>query len=126
MNSNIQPDEYRIKLSGTTEISHPLSPHEDYGLIIDRVAFEDFNVKNLHDGSERITYKLKPLSFGNLTAKDKVIEIKDPRSLSQKLRGRLYGISSDEGTDPEEDYRNFMQKCILYADEVKEFLASKN
>ncbi|MEK7630358.1 MAG: hypothetical protein AAB432_03240 [Patescibacteria group bacterium] len=126
LQEEIKKDEYYIRFSGVAEIPEPLSSDQDYNVKIERMGFEDWKIKNLQDGKKRITYLLKPLSHAEIISQGKAIKTSDPIKLSVKLRGRLWILANEQGIDEQEFYDRTMQKIILYADEVIEFLENKN
>lgn len=119
-------DTYKIKLTGVIETPQPIEMLIEYEVLIPRMNITNLNERPNEDGSYTYTYTLKPTSHLELKNKGlPTIVSKDPTKQSQKLRGRLYGISNDLGVDNEQFYQEQMSKIIRYADEVIEFLNNK-
>jgi len=81
---NFINDNYRIRFSGTAEISEPLNTDEEFSVAIERMNCKDVTMRPNEDGTETYTYKLTPTSHASIISREKVI------ILPKTHRKRLY------------------------------------
>jgi len=117
-----------IKIIGTACIPSGLSIDSQYK-ILTLVDCKSIDYKSNENGTCDVIYKLKLTGETDIINNEgKVIKAKDNRSMSQKLRGRIYAFMKEQGvdTDDQEFYEEEIQKIILYYDLVHEFLRNKS
>ena len=118
-----------IKITGSVNIPDELQIDCEYVLQC-KTSCDKVEKKSNQDGTVNLIYKLR-LS-GDMTILDsklkQLMKAKDTKSMSQKLRGRIYEYQNEKGiTIPEEEfYRVQMQKLIIYWDMIADFLKNKS
>ena len=117
-------NEYKIKLSGTANISSELNLSKQYDLTIgDGEIVKSQDLPNDDGTINRIyTVKITEASQVNLIRENEVVQTKKKGSLSQKLRQAMYNSWTEnpysESPDFEEYYKNRMLKLI--SDEIND------
>ena len=108
-----------LKLTGRAESPVELEIGHNYDVSCSGSIISE-TLHDLNDGRIDKVYTFKPATIEVLTPKGQRIKLKDSRTRTQLLRGRMYGIWSKLQTDQSfEDWWDAgMVKIIQHADEL--------
>jgi len=113
---------YRIKITGTTEISEKLDDLKDYSLVLKRCAIKSINKKYLSKENDHdYCFNLESLDEAILINEGNTISGR-AKSKSKALRGRAFVYSNEIGVDSEKFYQDIMTKLIDRFDDVVDLL----
>lgn len=112
-------NDHVLKINGSVSIPEGLEVDTNYSLALQGSITgrsEDSN----ENGTSTATWKFKPFKCEVLTPTGKTIKAKDPRRLSQKLRGVIYATNEIE--DSEIRYERLMGSLIKNWELVENYL----
>ncbi len=114
-------DTHFIKLSGKGNIATQLEIGRNYELRAQGTVTTKTESDN-NDGSHSIYYRYEPVVIEVVNDKGESIKAKDPRSLSQLFRARLYRLwtKKPDNKSFEDYYNTIMGNLIQNADEIDE------
>lgn len=112
-------NEYKIKLTGTANITKELDNTSVYDLTITNAEVRKKSLDPNDDGSENLTHtiKISEMSEINLIGREEVLSAKKKGSQSKVLRWELQKEADNLGVDREQHYQEEMSKLI---NEIKE------
>lgn len=110
-----------LKLQGKAELPREVEIGHNYHLSLEG-SIVSKTVSDNDDGSATQTFTFKPVKLDLLDEKGESLRLKDGRSKSQLLRGRLYKcwLNSGSGLDKDTYYERVMDGIIRYAEEISE------
>jgi len=117
-----------VKITGSVNIPSELTIDTEY-VIQAKTDCDKVSTKSNQDGTVNLIYKLR-LS-GDMQILDsklkQLMKSKESKSMSQRLRGRIYAYQNEQGIvmGEEEFYEMIMKKIIIYFDSVAELLKNK-
>ena len=105
---------YYIKLQGSANIPKALSIGHNYKISAD-CSITSESKSDLENGEYSVTYKAVPVTIEITKPNGEVIQAKDPRRNSQKIRNYLFKIYFNEGIveDFDQVYDAFAQEVML-------------
>lgn len=109
----MENNEYILKLSGKVNIPQPLEIGHNYEVKIKGSITGDARDDN-ENGTVDTSYKFQPILVEVITPQGQKIKAKDPRKMSQKLRGIIFidWQESKVQQDFDEFYLNKMNEII--------------
>jgi hypothetical protein len=117
-----------VKITGSVNLPSELTIDTEY-VIQAKTDCDKIDTKSNQDGTVNLIYKLR-LS-GDMQILDsklkQLMKSKESKTMSQKLRGRIYAFQDEKGIVMPDDefYEMMMKKIIIYFDIVAEFLKNK-
>lgn len=119
-------DNYILRLSGKAELPQDIEIGHNWHISMEG-SITSKTITDNENGSHSVTYLFKPIKVELLDDKGKMLKLKDTRTRTQLLRGRMYGIWSKLQTNLSfEDYwDSLMVKVIQHADEIAEMYDEK-
>lgn len=112
-------NENYLKLTGKVAIPEPLSLDTNYSVAL-QGTITGQDVRSNENGTQDSIWRFEPVKCEILTPQGKTIKAKDPRKLSQKLRGVMFAVNGQE--DFEIYYTDRMNKLIRFWEEVEVYL----
>lgn len=110
-----------LKLSGKAELPKEVSIGHNYKIVSEgSITKEELHDNN--DGSFNKVYSFRPITIEITTDKGEALKLKDTRSASQLLRGRLYKcwVNANSSLSFDEWYQKLMLNLISHAEELSE------
>ena len=106
-------EEFYLKISGKVNIPQRLEIGHNYHVILNGSITKEERADN-NDGSFLVTWKFEPVQVEVLTPKGETIKAKDRRTMSKKLRGKIWLIwqESRDSMDFLEFYERKMSEII--------------
>lgn len=121
-------NEFKVKLSGTLNVSRELLTNATLDLNIKNADCLDYRLVNKQNGSFDKVFNVKVSELSEvifIKDKEKMIGEKK-KSASQRLRGRAFiWCEENDSTDPEAFYQLITNKIINNFDLLVEFLKDK-
>lgn len=112
-------NENRLRLSGTANLSKPLTLNSNYDMIIKNGEVRSSKKVINDDGSYDEIYQLviTPLTEIEIVGNNEIVKAQKKGTMSQVLRREIIDWADDEGKDRETFYQ---EKMITIINEVKE------
>jgi len=115
----METNEHYLKLIGKVAIPEPLAIDTNYSLAI-QGSITGQDVRTNHNGTQDSIWRFEPVKCEILTPQGKTIKAKDPRKLSQKLRGVIF--ATNQGEDEELRYERNLKRLIKNWELVENYL----
>jgi hypothetical protein len=118
-------NDYYIRLTGKGYIPEALDIGHNYEIRA-RGTITSYTESDNNDGSHAIYYKFMPIVLEVTNEMGESIKAKDPRSLSQIFRARLWKCWNREpsGLTFDQYYEGLMSRLIQNVDEIAEMYSS--
>lgn len=115
----MQINSYILKVSGRAELPHDIEVGHNYHVSLEG-SIPKVEMHDNEDGTWNQIYTFNPITVELLDKKGKTLKLKDTRSASQLLRGRLWKKWQDANTDLpfDEWYNRIMLELIKNVDEL--------
>lgn len=112
-------NDYVVRLTGKASIPEALLIGQNYELHLQGTV-TSLTESDKNDGSHVFYYKFEPVVVELITDKGESIKAKDPRSMSQLFRARLWKQwqSNADGLTFDQWYERLMMNLIQHAPEV--------